>query len=132
MIKQPILKRSIDRSIVVIVEIARIFYAKSIVTVFIILLCRPIFEDTNTTVAIIELDCALCLFDCSKNCWMQFLKNHQSKQIKKKSNFIRGTDVIFKNLQSQHSLKKVMERSRRKLFLTTQQISLYNSSDNHQ
>ena len=80
MIKQPILKRSIDRSIVVIVEIARIFYAKSIVTVFIILLCRPIFEDTNTTVAIIELDCALCLFDCSKNCWMQFLKNHQSKQ----------------------------------------------------
>ena len=72
--KQPILKRSIDRSIVVIVEIARIFYAKSIVTVFIILLCRPIFEDTNTTVAIIELDCALCLFDCSKNCWMQFLK----------------------------------------------------------
>ena len=78
--KQPILKRSIDRSIVVIVEIARIFYAKSIVTVFIILLCRPIFEDTNTTVAIIELDCALCLFDCSKNCWMQFLKNHQSKQ----------------------------------------------------
>ena len=72
---------------------------------------------------------------------MQFLKNQQSKQAtifdinqQKKSNFIRGTDVIFKNLQSQHSLKKVMERrsSRRKLFLTTQQISIYYSSDNHQ
>jgi len=117
----------------------------------------------------------LAVSDCSKNCWMQFLKNHQCDEA---SNNIEISTIIkliiiklysrdrrlvkkilllllrflstkrqnhqpynnhlliFKNLQSRHSLKKVMERSRRKLFLTTQQTSIYYSiyysSDNHQ